>query len=535
MMPEHCSSRMTVRSENIIIKGSNQNRMSLLLSDPQQAMRNADHRDSVELPLTRISGEYTGSPTSAYHEPRKNPLPWQQKLLNLVIAFRSSSTYTDNVIYAISFAMFVLMSIHFYIPSSLYMYLVGVCFTVPALLGASLWKKYTGAINKTSTVRWVVCGTITAFVIFCVACDTLFQDSTPSHWREPRKAPYYIASLLRNSEVILPKYKSSMLKLIQDLGASNVFVSIYENDSTDKTPALLRDLATDLTKLGVRHRIMEDLQSDQVRGWERIDRLSLFRNLAMEPLNGQLAGQLDGRPFDKVIWINDVLFEADTVQALLDTEKGDFDQACVMDFCWLGFYDTWVMRDADGNTTRPFWPYFKAEEDQRRVHRGQPVPVDACWNGITAFDARWYLNSTVPSTFSNTSLHSAASTLPTPPYSINDEVDDAATLPLSFRGSKRCFSSESLLSSLDMHRIAHPKRPRIYVNPNLAVTYDYPNYALYHGIMKWTVVKPWLYLWQYWIEHRIFGFLLHPLGRVDPCTELHRRGWVPRAPLPHRS
>lgn len=53
------------------------------------------------------------------------------------------------------------------------------------------------------------------------------------------------------------------------------------------------------------------------------------------------------------------------------------------------------MRDADGKTTRPFWPYFKAEQDQKAVQAGLPVPVNACWNGLTAFDARWFSNTTI--------------------------------------------------------------------------------------------------------------------------------------------
>ena len=62
----------------------------------------------------------------------------------------------------------------------------------------------------------------------------------------------------------------------------------------------------------------------------------------MAPLNDELDGKLDGIPFEKVIWINDILFESSTVHQLLNTEGGQFDQACAMDYCWLGFYDTYV-------------------------------------------------------------------------------------------------------------------------------------------------------------------------------------------------
>lgn len=192
---------------------------------------------------------------------------------------------------------------------------------------------------------------------------------------------------------------------------------------------------------------------------------------------------------------------------------------------------SWVMRDADGRTTRPFWPYFKAPEDQRAVQGGLPVPVNACWNGITAFDARWFRNTTIPTDAPISPLLTAARTLPSPPLQSKDVLDVAATVPLTFRESPICYASESLLSSLDMHRIAKPYRPRIYVNPTLTVAYDGPNYFLYGRMMHWSVTGPWRYFWQYWIEHKIFGFALHILGRVDPCTDVFMPGWVPRRPV----
>ena len=187
------------------------------------------------------------------------------------------------------------------------------------------------------------------------------------------------------------------------------------------------------------------------------------------------------------------------------------------------------MRDADGKTTRPFWPYFKAEQDQKAVQAGLPVPVNACWNGLTAFDARWFSNTTISANETMPFLTSAL-TLNSPPIFRADSLDVPATVPLTFRNSDLCFSSESLLSSLDMHRIARPYRPRIYVNPNLVVAYDKPNYFLYRSMMRWSVVGPWRHFWQYWIEHRLFGFALHVLGRVDPCTDVFMPNWVPRSP-----
>lgn len=435
---------------------------------------------------------------------------------------------SDTAIALVSLGLFVCMSRYFYIPSSLYIYVTIVCFTTPALFLAML-KKWRRTRRMDQKKCLCVTGVITAFVFYCLVMDVFLSASVPSHWRTPGNSTYYIASLLHNSEAVLPHYSRSLMHLAKDLGPSNVFVSIYENDSRDRTPALLHKLDKELQSLGVQTRIVTDTQSKDMRQKDRVERLATYRNLAMEPFNKELGGMLHGKPFDKVIWINDVFFESDTVHALLDTEGGEFDQACAMDFCWLGFYDTWVMRDADGKTVRPFWPYFRAPQDQAAVHARLPVPVNACWNGITAFDARWFMNTT--KSVSLPTLTAAMALPPHRPLQHQDDLDVAATVPLSFRSSSTCFASESLLSSLDMHRISWPHRPRIYVNTDLVVTYDRPNYVLYGSMMRWSVVAPWRYFWQYWVEHRLVGFALHVLRRVDPCTEVFQPYWVPR--LPH--
>ena len=277
-----------------------------------------------------------------------------------------SWTRSDMAMAGMSLGLFACMSFYFYIPSSLYIYVTCVCFTAPAMLVTTLMRRLRTR-RTDQKKRLQVTGVITAFVLACLVRDLFFSASVPRHWRTPRTSTYYIASLLHNSEAILPHYSRSLLHLAKDLGPSNVYVSIYENDSHDRTPALLRTLDQQLQSLGVSTHIVTDTQSKDTRQKDRIERLATYRNLAMAPLNEALGGMLHGKPFDKVIWINDVFFESDTVHALLDTEGGEFDQACAMDFCWLGFYDTWVMRDADGKTMRPFWPYFRATQDQAAV------------------------------------------------------------------------------------------------------------------------------------------------------------------------
>jgi hypothetical protein len=43
-----------------------------------------------------------------------------------------------------------------------------------------------------------------------------------------------------------------------------------------------------------------------------------------------------------VLWLNDVLFKSADMMRLLETQRGDYDVACAMDFggALLGLYDT---------------------------------------------------------------------------------------------------------------------------------------------------------------------------------------------------
>lgn len=54
---------------------------------------------------------------------------------------------------------------------------------------------------------------------------------------------------------------------------------------------------------------------------------------------------------------------------------------------------------------------------------------------------------------------------------INMTVQDPDPLPLRFRTSARCYSSECLLISLDLHRalVPHGIRPLILINPKVKV------------------------------------------------------------------
>jgi Cryptococcal mannosyltransferase 1 len=148
----------------------------------------------------------------------------------------------------------------------------------------------------------------------------------------------FIASIARNSEYMLRLYWSAaLLSLCNFLGPQNVYVSIVESGSQDDTKGALRDLKAELKKLGVENRIivgedvtqqMEDLVTtpeegkrqgwiytgNGTEGWEkrRIPHLASLRNKAMEPL----VENSDERKWDRLLWINDVIFTVRIVRFL---------------------------------------------------------------------------------------------------------------------------------------------------------------------------------------------------------------------------
>ena len=140
----------------------------------------------------------------------------------------------------------------------------------------------------------------------------------------------YIASMHWNNEAIIRSHWSAaVLDLVEYFGAENVYVSIIESGSWDDTKGALRDLNVELEKLGVERSIemFENTHEDEIErtpepheeGWiwtgrgryelRRIPYLANIRNRVMSRLK-ELAERTDGRSFDKILWLNDVIFTA---------------------------------------------------------------------------------------------------------------------------------------------------------------------------------------------------------------------------------
>lgn len=234
----------------------------------------------------------------------------------------------------------------------------------------------------------------------------------------------FIAALPWNNEVIFRTHLiDQILDLVHALGVGNTYISIYENGSYDKTKDVLRDLHQQLEELAVPSRIILDQTSheDLVRGrptepedgWIRVEQsgfekygihrgdyalrrihyLAQLRNRVLEPLE-QLGAK--GEMFDRILFLNDVIYSTDDVLNLLQTRNGNYAAACTLDFeLPPSFYDTFALRDSEGLPALMLtWPFFRSAESRKAIIKSQPAPVQACWNGLTVFDAApFYDNS----------------------------------------------------------------------------------------------------------------------------------------------
>ena len=289
-----------------------------------------------------------------------------------------------------------------------------------------------------------------------------------------------------------------MLDAITYLGADNVFVSVVENYSSDRSPELLRAFAAELEKRGVRHRVLVDDETvprpEKLEWNPRIEFLSAIRNQALEPL-------LASGGYDKVLFSNDIYIEPESIVELVETRDGDYDFACGLDFGHYGAYDAWVLRDRIGHLTSAIWPYFFDAASAEAIKKQEAVPVLTCWNGVVVFHADPLLPVHLRS---NRTLSDAPLRHPPPatnPWAKKVAESPARTPPLRFRASAdgECFSSESFLLPYDFRRVMGLER--VYVNPRVVSGYIWKYYAwhkwvLRHPLVRWFVEEVYAGAWM---------------------------------------
>ncbi|KAK5114656.1 hypothetical protein LTR62_002229 [Meristemomyces frigidus] len=362
------------------------------------------------------------------------------------------------------------------------------------------------AVQRSLQILFSIILIWTCYDIWAVrrAAHTQSQIPNPSF---PSDQKIFIASLHWTDEIVLREHWiSAIVQLAEDIGSPNVFISAYGSGSLDNTEAALRELEDELRTRGIPHAVVFDgaTHQDEVSkapaesGWirmpatksyrgystdyftlskdewvpRRIPYLARLRNEVMRPLYEQ---QGKGIVYDKVLWLNDVVFTSNDVRTLLATRGGDYAAACALDFKKAPvFYDTFALRDAQGFAPlADTWPYFQSASSRNALKQSQPVPVASCWNGMLAFDAAPFYDAQQPLKFRG---------IP----------DDLAFSHLE--GSESCLvHADNPLSA----------EKGVWINPNIRVGYDGIAYNLVNA-RKWPssleiVVGVWRNRFMRWL------------------------------------
>lgn len=283
--------------------------------------------------------------------------------------------------------------------------------------------------------------------IFSTSDNRKLSSSRASSSRSSRLRPsyeghkYFFAINLYNSFDVIPDLFSNMFKVSAILGYHNVFISVYENGSTDQTKALLRIFDALCRSVGLRVIIRTSLRT---RGafHHRIEYLAEVRNAALAPL--QELRDAEGEVFDSIIFMNDVLPCVDDLLELIwQSRRQNAGITCGSDYifhdevvseplsrlcggcrAWLTLCTisgttrllrqvrillsslsvrssqradhvssrftlySWVSRDMNGTALEnaPFEAVFRDMESAHRFQRHLPVQVQSCWNGIAILD-----------------------------------------------------------------------------------------------------------------------------------------------------
>jgi alpha-1,3-mannosyltransferase len=143
---------------------------------------------------------------------------------------------------------------------------------------------------------------------------------------------YFFAINLYNSFDVIPDLFSALFRISAILGYHNVFVSIYENGSTDQTKALLRIFDALTRSVGMRITIRTSMRTRGAFN-HRIEYLAEVRNAAFVPLH-ELRDS-EGEYFDTIIFMNDILPCVDDILELIwQSRRNNAGITCAADYMY---------------------------------------------------------------------------------------------------------------------------------------------------------------------------------------------------------
>lgn len=332
--------------------------------------------------------------------------------------------------------------------------------------------------------------------------------SLPSSLRNQKV--FIVAQFWTNAKIIQDRWGQALLDLVSTLGKENVYVSIYESGSLDRTKDVLKMLDDILAEQNIPRSVILDPTShaDEINvgpideqgnprsGWiqtttvgagkelRRIPYLARLRNTSLKVLFEHHARGIE---YDKILYLNDVVFRPSDVLTLLATNQGSFTSACALDFHYPpAYYDTFVLRDSMGDSTvMKTFPYFRSADSRNAILQGRATKVQSCWNGMIALD--------------------------TAPFY---EGLRFRALPDSL-ASKHLEASECCLIHTDMMAMMGSAARGIYVNPAVRVGYTVNAYNLTHSGLDHNFVSGTQYVTGVWLNR----IKRNILSRVTSATQ----------------
>ncbi|PVU89894.1 hypothetical protein BB559_004881 [Furculomyces boomerangus] len=210
---------------------------------------------------------------------------------------------------------------------------------------------------------------------------------------QPVGNQYFFAMNLYNNQELIPHILQELLRLFEYLGPQNIYFSLYENGSTDSSKYILSMFKVTLDRLEIRNTIVVD-KKRKPKNAHRIEYLAKARNKALESLETESS---NGRTYDKIVFINDVVFcRNDILELLYQSDLQQSDMTCPLDFNSGGvtdktirFRDTWIARDLNGKSFKePLSSIVSHKESLNRFKKNLPFQVQCCWNGAVVLNPK---------------------------------------------------------------------------------------------------------------------------------------------------
>lgn len=274
------------------------------------------------------------------------------------------------------------------------------------------------------------------------------------------------------------------------------------------------------------HLAFEDLPRLRLpSGNDRIKRIAFLaevRNRALRALTAD-----EAIPFDKLLFLNDVIFNpTDAVNLLFSTNqesgRAQYQAACATDFVnAFKFYDRFATRDLEGfESGIPFYPWFtdagNAISRRDVMNQRDAVRVRSCWGGMVAFEAKWFLDTSLQD--SSIEMRNSSNTF------------DSEIAPLRFRYEEDPFwdASECCLIHADLTYLSHGNDflsdSGIFMNPFVRVAYD-PSTLSW---LPYTRRVERLYSLIHTILNRMVGIPYRNPRRLEkPGDDVEEKVWVP--------